>query len=205
MAWNYSGNPSSSPKDATRFLIGDTDSCDQLLQDGEIEYFLGMYNNAPINAAIRCVETIMSKFSRKARRSPEPARDRRYRPLRGRDFEVGLPLQYDERKYDQAGFLEAYDGEQSHIALGNGQLRGRERLAGRLLVNLQARKPPLDLSIAGQLSRLTDENLCAICGIKLKRDEYIKETGGTQIVPEGTWAIVRMHLTCGPESQERFH
>jgi hypothetical protein len=25
-----------------------------------------MYNNAPINAGIRCVETIMSKFSRKA-------------------------------------------------------------------------------------------------------------------------------------------
>lgn len=64
MAWTYSGNPASSPKDTVRFLIGDTDSCDQLLQDDEIVWVLGIYNNTPNNAAIRCVETIMSKFSR---------------------------------------------------------------------------------------------------------------------------------------------
>jgi hypothetical protein len=64
--WSYSGNPGSSPKDATRFLIGDTNQCDQLLQDAEITWILGQYNNSPINAAIRCVETIMSKFSRMA-------------------------------------------------------------------------------------------------------------------------------------------
>lgn len=66
MSWSYSGNPGSSPKDTVRFLIGDTDRCDELLQDGEITYVLGLYNNAPMNAAIRCVETIMSKFSRLA-------------------------------------------------------------------------------------------------------------------------------------------
>ena len=66
MAWSYSGNPGSSPKDTVRFLIGDTENCDQLLQDGEIVWVLGQYNNAPINAAVRCCETIISKFSRLA-------------------------------------------------------------------------------------------------------------------------------------------
>lgn len=66
MAWTYSGNPGSSAKDNTRFLIGDTDSCEPLLQDAEIEWVLSQYNNSPINAAIRCVETVMSKFSRLA-------------------------------------------------------------------------------------------------------------------------------------------
>ena len=64
MAWTYSGNPATSPKDTVRFLIGDTDKCDQLLQDDEIVWVLNLYNNTPNNAAIRCVETVMSKFSR---------------------------------------------------------------------------------------------------------------------------------------------
>jgi hypothetical protein len=62
--WSYSGNPSESPKDQVRFLIGDTDENDQLLQDGEIYYLLGMYNNSPLDTAIRAVEGIMAKFSR---------------------------------------------------------------------------------------------------------------------------------------------
>lgn len=66
MAWSYSGNPEESPKDAVRFLIGDTDENDKLLHDAEIEYLLKKYNNAPLNAAIRCCETIMAKFSRLA-------------------------------------------------------------------------------------------------------------------------------------------
>lgn len=65
MAWTYNG-PGESAKDAVRFLIGDTDSRDPLLQDGEITWVLGQYNNAPMNAAIRCCETIISKFSRLA-------------------------------------------------------------------------------------------------------------------------------------------
>ena len=66
MTWSYSGNPGASPKDAVRFLIGDTDKCDPLLEDGEIVWVLAQYNNAPPNAAIRCCEAIMSKFSRMA-------------------------------------------------------------------------------------------------------------------------------------------
>lgn len=64
MAFSYSGDPSKSPLDAVRFFIGDTDRCDVLLQDAEIQYVLNKYNDAPINAAIECVQSIMSKFSR---------------------------------------------------------------------------------------------------------------------------------------------
>lgn len=64
MAWTYSGDPGSSTKDTVRFLIGDTSSKEPLLQDAEISYLLGLYNNAPNNAAIRCCEVIMAKFSR---------------------------------------------------------------------------------------------------------------------------------------------
>ena len=64
--WTYSGNPGSSAKDQTRYLIGDTDSTDPLLNDTEIAWVLSQYNNTPINAAIRCCESIISKFSRMA-------------------------------------------------------------------------------------------------------------------------------------------
>lgn len=66
MKWTYSGNPGYSPKDQVRFLIGDTDEHDRLLGDQEIEWALSLYNNAPPNAAIRCCETIIAKFSRLA-------------------------------------------------------------------------------------------------------------------------------------------
>jgi hypothetical protein len=64
--WTYSGNPGSSPKDQVRFLIGDTDSKDQLLLDGEITWLLSQANNSPYGAAIRGCEQIMAKFSRMA-------------------------------------------------------------------------------------------------------------------------------------------
>ena len=40
MAFTYSGDPSSSSSDFVRFLIGDTDSTDALLQDEEIAHLL---------------------------------------------------------------------------------------------------------------------------------------------------------------------
>ena len=64
MAQSYSGDPSKSAKDATRFLCGDTNTKDFLLNDEEILYFLAQYNNTPLNAAIRCCETIAAKYAR---------------------------------------------------------------------------------------------------------------------------------------------
>lgn len=49
MSWSYSGNPSDSALDEVRFLVGDTDAGDQLLQDQEIEYLLV---NNPATAGI---------------------------------------------------------------------------------------------------------------------------------------------------------
>lgn len=62
--WTYSGNPGFSAKDQVRFLIGDTDPDDPQLYDGEIEWTLSQYNNAPLNAAVRAVESVMTKYSR---------------------------------------------------------------------------------------------------------------------------------------------
>jgi hypothetical protein len=62
----YTGNPASSAKDATRFLIGDTDPCNFLLQDAEINYVLAQFNNVPLNASIPCVNAIIAKLSRLA-------------------------------------------------------------------------------------------------------------------------------------------
>ena len=51
--WTYSGDPGASPKDAVRFLIGDTDTTDQLLGDEEIDYLVttaGTTNEAAAQA-----------------------------------------------------------------------------------------------------------------------------------------------------------
>lgn len=62
--WTYSGDPSQSAKDQVRFLVGDTNEKEPLLQDGEIRWLLNQYQNTPLNAAIRACETIISKLSR---------------------------------------------------------------------------------------------------------------------------------------------
>lgn len=40
MSFTYSGNPETSTLDAVRFMIGDTNPCDPLLQDEEINYLI---------------------------------------------------------------------------------------------------------------------------------------------------------------------
>lgn len=64
--WSYSGNPGASALDQTRYLIGDTDSTDPLINDAEIRWVLSQYQDTPMTAAIRCCETIIAKFSRMA-------------------------------------------------------------------------------------------------------------------------------------------
>ena len=43
MTWTYSGDPSNSTVDEVRFLIGDTDTSDQLLSDEEITYLISVH------------------------------------------------------------------------------------------------------------------------------------------------------------------
>lgn len=63
MTWDYSGNPSSSAKDAVRFLSGDTDEDDPLVSDEEIAYILTQESN-PYEAAALVCEALASKFAR---------------------------------------------------------------------------------------------------------------------------------------------
>lgn len=63
MAWTYSGNPAASARDKVRFLCGDTDTNDQLLQDEEIDYLLTVRSSPESTAPLAC-STIMGKLAR---------------------------------------------------------------------------------------------------------------------------------------------
>lgn len=63
MTWTYSGNPSSTNRDAVRFLVGDTDNTDQLVTDEEIAYMLAEEGSASM-AAARVCRSLASKFAR---------------------------------------------------------------------------------------------------------------------------------------------
>ena len=67
MAWTYSGDPASSDRDQIRFLIGDTNTNDQLVSDEEIAWALTQ--GSIYNAAAICARSIAAAFSRLADKS----------------------------------------------------------------------------------------------------------------------------------------
>lgn len=68
MTWTYSGNPASDDKDAVRFLIGDTESSDPLIQDEEVAYLLSVYTE-PAHSAVAAARSIAARFSRESDRA----------------------------------------------------------------------------------------------------------------------------------------
>lgn len=74
MTWTYSGNPITSTTDEIRFLIGDTDDSDPLLQDEEIQYLYNQwftnYGTVFYVASIAC-ETIAASYAREASHSAD--------------------------------------------------------------------------------------------------------------------------------------
>jgi len=72
MTWTYGGDPSSNARDAIRFLVGDTDTNDQLINDEEIAWVNNQVTGSDTattglyDAAYRCLLAIASKFSRLA-------------------------------------------------------------------------------------------------------------------------------------------
>lgn len=72
MAWTYT-DPTTSDKDAVRFLVGDTDSTEPLVQDEEIEYVLTLRATVAgdVNywAAADVAEAIAAKFARQIDKS----------------------------------------------------------------------------------------------------------------------------------------
>ena len=63
MGWTYSADPSSSEKDAVRFLIGDTDEEDPLVSDEEIQWSLKHWSDHYMAAAAIC-DSLAGKFAR---------------------------------------------------------------------------------------------------------------------------------------------
>ena len=63
MSWSYSGDPSTSTRDAVRWHIGDTDSDEQMVSNEEIDFALGR-NTAPLRAAIEVLESVASRYAR---------------------------------------------------------------------------------------------------------------------------------------------
>jgi hypothetical protein len=61
--WSYSHDPSSSDKDAVRFLIGDTNKNDKLLSDFEINYTVSQEGTV-LQAAIHCLQNLIVVYSR---------------------------------------------------------------------------------------------------------------------------------------------
>lgn len=88
MTWTYSGDPSSTDRDAVRFLIGDTDTTDQQLTDEEIAYLLDQAGDNVYAAAIAAAEALLGKYARLV------------------DKNVGdLKLSYSQRQSSYAGLI----------------------------------------------------------------------------------------------------
>lgn len=58
----YSGDPASSPRDETRFLMGDTDNANLRLSDTEVDWLLTKYGT-PLRAAIQGVTRLLARYS----------------------------------------------------------------------------------------------------------------------------------------------
>ena len=62
MTWTYSGNPGASTLDEVRFLIQDTNTNDQLLQDEELNYLITSYGD-PYSAAVAAVSALIGRLA----------------------------------------------------------------------------------------------------------------------------------------------
>lgn len=65
--WTYSGNPSSSLRDAVRFHLGDTNEADQLLADAELDYLItdwALTTTRPRLLAAEAAEVLANRAAR---------------------------------------------------------------------------------------------------------------------------------------------
>jgi hypothetical protein len=67
VTWTYGGSPSTSTRDAVRFLSGQNSSADdQLVSDGEITYALAQRSSNVYGAAQTVCEVLAAKYASKA-------------------------------------------------------------------------------------------------------------------------------------------
>lgn len=72
MSWSYSGDPTSSEKDALRFLVGDTDIKRPVMQDEEILYLVDTYGTNDALLKYQLFTHVATIFARDYKRSLGP-------------------------------------------------------------------------------------------------------------------------------------
>lgn len=66
MTFTYSGDPSTSTRNAVRFLINDTDSTDPLFTDEELAYLITEWGSNTYEICRAACETLVARFNRLA-------------------------------------------------------------------------------------------------------------------------------------------
>ena len=72
MSFTYDGNPAESPVAAARFLLGDTDENNPIMQDEEIEYLLDTYGEGTNKFKYELFNRAATLFARDIKRSLGP-------------------------------------------------------------------------------------------------------------------------------------
>lgn len=72
MSFSYSGDPSKSPVDAARFLLGDTDKAAPIMQDEEIKYIITEYGEGTNACKYQLFLRAATLFARDIKRSLGP-------------------------------------------------------------------------------------------------------------------------------------
>ena len=103
MSFTYSGNPANSDLDAVRYLIGDTNETQCLVQDEEIDYALASESSVRLAAA-----NVAEAIAAKATQEVSWVRGRvEYRPGEMADRYYKLAKQLRDQETG-AGFLQAW-------------------------------------------------------------------------------------------------
>lgn len=72
MSWTYSGNPANSQIDECRFLLGDTNVSEPIMQDEEIQYIIDMYEGNKNQILYQLFSRAATIFARDIKRSLGP-------------------------------------------------------------------------------------------------------------------------------------
>lgn len=72
MSWTYSGNPANNQIDECRFLLGDTNESEPIMQDEEIQYIIDMYEGNKNQVLYQLFSRAATIFARDIKRSLGP-------------------------------------------------------------------------------------------------------------------------------------
>jgi hypothetical protein len=101
MTVTYS-DPSNSPSDAVRFLVGDTDTSNAALQDEEISFALAQVGNDTYLAAALCARALAGKYASMVDTTFESVSSE-YSSLRDNYNTLAINLEKQSKKYGTRG------------------------------------------------------------------------------------------------------